>query len=630
MTIQKNKPLKWIEISGCFLLVLYILSFSWLSIQQHRAFHTRALDLGQFDQAIWNTAHGRFFVNTLKPPNTLAYHFSPLMALIAPLYLIWPDIRLLFVIQTVALALAGLPLFQLIRERNPTLAPFVLAAYYLNPALHEVNLSEFRRITLAVPFISLALYGLIRGERKWILGGLLPALLCKENMALLAMAFGVYLLLKDREVKLGSGLLILGLLWAIIVPFVVIPRFGKGVYPQLRYYSYLGGNTGEALKTLSRSPLIWLENMLTRSRLEAVVRLLLPTGFLVFLAPMIFALSLPFLGYMLASNDPWMYSLQSWYPASLLPILFFAIAVGLDHLKGRKRLWATFYLLGMSVIGYWLWSPAPLARGFQPDRFTVTEHARLGEAILARVPPNASVSAQDALVPHLSHREEIYLYPRRADEAQYIVLDTRSRYYPLTPDSYEREFQEILANPNYRILTEADGYFLFQRTDEPLIENPLEARLGQGIALLGFDIAVKDERGEFVSQSLSPRVSSGQTIRLSLYWHSVAEVDTDYTVFTHLLDDEGRIVGQHDGLPGNGFRLTEIWQPAIFKLTSRWQPGEIVRDVHYLSLSPDCKPGAGTLEVGMYNLWTGQRLSTANGEDHLILTQVIIGRKGGS
>jgi uncharacterized membrane protein len=624
MTMQKNKSLPWIEVSACFLLVLYILLFSWLSIQQHRAFHTCALDLGQFDQAIWNTAHGRFFVNTLKPPNTLGYHFSPLMALISPLYLVWPDIRLLFVIQTVALALAGLPLFQLMRERNPTLAPLVLAAYYLNPALHEVNLSEFRRITLAVPFTSLAFYGLIRGRRRWILGGLLPALLCKENVSIIVIAFGVYLLLKNREVKLGGGLLILGLLWAIIVPFVVIPHFGSGAYPQLpKYYSYLGDNIGEALQTLSHAPLIWLENTLTMTRLEALFRLLLPTGFLVFLAPTIFALSFPLFGYMLASDAPSMYKLQSWYPALLLPILFFAAAVGLKRFKGRKQLWAAFYLLAMSAIGYWLYSPAPLAHGFQSDRFIVTEHARWGEAILARVPPTASVSAQDALVPHLSHREEIYLYPRRADEAQYIALDTQGSYYPLTPDPYEMGVQGLLANPNYSILAEADGYFLFQQAEGPSIEHLLETELGREVALLGFDIAAENEWGKYVSQSLPLRVSPGQTIRLSLYWQSVAETDTDYTVFTHLLDDEGRIVGQHDGLPGNGLRLTEIWQPAIFKLTSRWQAGEVVRDVHYLSLSPDCKPGTGTLEVGMYNRWTGQRLSTANGEDRLILTQVI-------
>jgi uncharacterized membrane protein len=81
---------------------------------------------------------------------------------------------------------------------------------HLNPALHEVNLSEFRRITLAVPFLSLALYGLVKGRRRWILAGLLPALLCQEDMAIIVMAFGVYLLLKNREVKLGGGLLILG------------------------------------------------------------------------------------------------------------------------------------------------------------------------------------------------------------------------------------------------------------------------------------------------------------------------------------------------------------------------------------------------------------------------------------
>ncbi len=47
MTMQKSKSLKWIEVSGYFLIVLYVLVFSWLSIQQHKAFHTHALDLGQ-------------------------------------------------------------------------------------------------------------------------------------------------------------------------------------------------------------------------------------------------------------------------------------------------------------------------------------------------------------------------------------------------------------------------------------------------------------------------------------------------------------------------------------------------------------------------------------------------------
>ena len=55
----------------------YTVFFCTLSLKQHASFHTYALDMGQFVQAIWNTAHGRFMVNTLKPPNSMAWHFSP-------------------------------------------------------------------------------------------------------------------------------------------------------------------------------------------------------------------------------------------------------------------------------------------------------------------------------------------------------------------------------------------------------------------------------------------------------------------------------------------------------------------------------------------------------------------------
>ncbi len=140
----------------------YMVLFCTLSLNQHASFHTYALDMGQFVQAIWNTAHGRFMVNTLKPPNSMAWHFSPGLALIAPLYSMWPDARLLLVLQTFALALSGLPIYWYAQRRlNAWSAVIVLAAYYLAPSLHKANLAEFRRISLAVPGIALAWYGLV-------------------------------------------------------------------------------------------------------------------------------------------------------------------------------------------------------------------------------------------------------------------------------------------------------------------------------------------------------------------------------------------------------------------------------------------------------------------------------------
>jgi uncharacterized membrane protein len=138
--------------AACSMALAFAGVFTALMIGKHDSLHSFAFDLGSFDQAIWTTLHGRFLYNTLQNRSLLANHFSPLMALLAPLFLIWSNVRVLFVFQAAGLAAAGLILYLIVRTRHPLAALGFLAAFYINPALHEVALVEFRRITLAVPF----------------------------------------------------------------------------------------------------------------------------------------------------------------------------------------------------------------------------------------------------------------------------------------------------------------------------------------------------------------------------------------------------------------------------------------------------------------------------------------------
>jgi hypothetical protein len=46
--------------------------------------------------------------------------------------------------------------------------------------------------------------------------------------------------------------------------------------------------------------------------------------------------------------------------------------------------------------------------------------------------------------------------------------------------------------------------------------------------------------------------------------------------------------------------------------TSMWDPGELVRDSHALSLPLDLEPGQYTLRIGLYEPQTGQRLALKN------------------
>lgn len=89
------------------------------------------------------------------------------------------------------------------------------------------------------------------------------------------------------------------------------------------------------------------------------------------------------------------------------------------------------------------------------------------------------------------------------------------------------------------------------------------------------------------------------TLHLDLSWQAWGQVRGDYTLFVHLVDEEGRILAQEDAPPAGGERPT-----------SGWRPGEIVADAHTLRL-PQGASGPLRLALGWYIPQTGERLPLA-------------------
>jgi len=93
-------------------------------------------------------------------------------------------------------------------------------------------------------------------------------------------------------------------------------------------------------------------------------------------------------------------------------------------------------------------------------------------------------------------------------------------------------------------------------------------------------------------------VRPGDTLKLTLYWKTLGEMDRDYTVFTHLIDGESHIWGQEDSQPLDGYYPTSLWEE-----------GEVVEEDSYaIVVRGDAPAGEYRLEVGMYLLSTGERL----------------------
>lgn len=84
-------------------------------------------------------------------------------------------------------------------------------------------------------------------------------------------------------------------------------------------------------------------------------------------------------------------------------------------------------------------------------------------------------------------------------------------------------------------------------------------------------------------------LSANSALILTLFWEAQQPMSNAYTVFVHLLAEDGSIIAQADGQPNNGT------QP-----TNNWQIGTPVRDSYALVISPDTPAGTYTLQSGMY------------------------------
>ena len=116
--------------------------------------------------------------------------------------------------------------------------------------------------------------------------------------------------------------------------------------------------------------------------------------------------------------------------------------------------------------------------------------------------------------------------------------------------------------------------------EEIVISHPLEVTFGDQFLLRGYDLE---------QDSLS--------VTVTLYWKALRRPDFDYSVFVHLVDGEGNLVGQQDHAPGSDRNHPPL----------TWRPGEEIADPHRIPLIA-APQGALEMRIGVYNWATGERL----------------------
>ena len=420
--------------------VVYAVIMSAFSVSQHLNLRTQMADLGNADQAIWAASRGDLAMTVSNDSggqlrSRLGIHANIFFWFLAPLYLVFSNPAVLLVLTSVATAAAGFGLFLIARhllgKENPwTLVP--LFAFYLNPMVQDANLYDFHIITVSTALLVFSIWGFETNRRPaaWICLGL--AILCKEDVALVAAMLGVYLLLTKRRVDgavaIGAGVAYLVLFYVVINPLVDEGRsleFVSGTYAR---HTWMGASLKEMLWTLVSKPLEVIKVVFAPYHIRLPVYLLLIGGIVGLRSWKILLLTLPYLGVAMTTDNFWMTRITGtyyWMP-SVAFIIVACILSAAKTLNKKTRPFELVYLGAAVVPATLLFSPLPHGAYSTWANYAQNPHRAEMLAVTRDIPEDAALCFQNNLAPHFSQRPDIVEQGPRCNNADYLLFHLKT------------------------------------------------------------------------------------------------------------------------------------------------------------------------------------------------------------
>jgi len=436
----------------------FAVAYALVGLFKHWHYDSSAFDLGIFDQVIWRLSRFEAPVSSITNHiNLVGDHFHPLLAVLTPLYWIHDSPETLIAAQSALVALSIIPVFAFARRRLSAGHAFAVAVVYgLFWGLQRLIWFDFHELAFAPLLIAVALNAIDLRRWRWLWVASIALTLTKEDLIPFVVAFGGFTwLFVDR--RQGLRLTLFSLCMFGLVVFLVIPAFNAGgVWPY-----------GSAFATVKAKPWLMPIVLVTPSaKLVAAGCLLAPFLFL----PLVSRWSLllmPGLAERFLSDVPAHWGYTAYYWAPLAPILAAAMSDVLGKFErtgtpARHRL-VTSLLSVAVLVSAILPGHQPILRLFRAKHYLARPAAVAAPMALALIPSDASVVAQNAIVPHLSHRDRIYMLQAGAPDADFVVAATGLSPWPLPDSEALTALLDQRRARGYREIFSRDGWVVLQR-----------------------------------------------------------------------------------------------------------------------------------------------------------------------
>ncbi len=542
--------------------VVFVTIFFTLAAWKYANFRYTAMDLAIFTQTVAETSRGNWFGNTIHPPSYLGDHFSPLLALLTLPYRVLPHPLTLVVLLQAALAAGVWPVYRLARAHLSVVPSIAVGlAYLASPFTQNLGLFEFHFIAFAVPLLLAAAAAYQRQAWPAFLGWTIASLLVREDVALVVAGFALLAGLERRPARWIIGPAALAVFWLAGALGIIGLMAQAGGYKFSLYYAWLGESPQAVLQTLALHPGRVLLHFFRLGNLELILGLLLPLAFLPLLTPRTLLLALtPLAQIMLGAPGGSELILKTQYSALFLPGLWLAFTRALGRIRregiARPR-WlhraigdrglVTIILVTAVIYGSLTLGPLPGTVTSIARQGWRTTESRWQAALVAQVPPDATVAASYALLPAVAARPKVaslnYAFIGRQQlsrlpyelphDTDYLLVDLEDfltyqlqyqRHFLYAPDypSAAARLREQLTRLGLAPTVVADHWVLFARQPTPRIA--LYEIFDQALPDLNGEALVRENGVEFLGwrhgqPALGPILAEAQ-LPLTFYWRA--------------------------------------------------------------------------------------------------------------
>ncbi len=385
------------------------------------------IDLAIFGQAVKAYSHGGQPWSHIKGNygfNLLGDHFSPIVALAAPLYAVVPHAWILLILQAALIAVTTLLIASLARRRFGTLAGVCVGVIYaLAWGTQGLAMFDFHEVAFALPLVAMVYRSLYSGRETAAVLWSLPLMLVKEDSVFLILGV-VLVLLVRKKWKHAIWLFVYGVVSFLVIVAVIIPEFSY--YGEYTYWgsSAAGGGAnflGGAINSFAQS-------FTSGQALLLLFVLFVPTLGIALRSPLVLGIVPPLLS-RLTSPESNYWGTNFHYNATITVIIVVAFIDGISRLGWSKYPRRFALVLAAGVVASLVLSIFGPAAQFVKSTAAAScdDECRrnISYVLTTHIPDGAQVAAADTIAAYLVDRADVY------GLHQGIVDSSGAQSYPL-------------------------------------------------------------------------------------------------------------------------------------------------------------------------------------------------------